>query len=82
MLEGVMRYCEFPLGLKRKYQVYTCADLTQLREAGYCEPMMGLEEGGNGIVQGFLWERACSLPQLKGYLPDSSASSFSWSRAN
>ena len=35
-----MRYCEFPQGLKHKYQVYTCADLTQLREAGYCEPIM------------------------------------------
>ncbi|EPJ91285.1 ADP-L-glycero-D-manno-heptose-6-epimerase [Pseudomonas psychrophila] len=50
MLVGVMRYCEFPLGLKHKYQVYTCADLTQLREAGYCEPMMGLEEGGATVL--------------------------------
>ena len=26
-------------------QVYTCADLTRLREAGYNEPMLTLEEG-------------------------------------
>ena len=49
-----MRYCEFPLGLKHKYQVYTCADLTQLREAGYCEPMMGLEEGVQRYCAGLL----------------------------
>ena len=45
LLDGVLRYCEFPEGLKHKYQVYTCADLGQLREAGYREPMLGLEEG-------------------------------------
>ena len=45
MLEGVLRYCEFPEALKGKYQVYTCADLTQLREAGYREPILGLEAG-------------------------------------
>ncbi len=45
MLEGVLRYCEFPEALKGKYQVYTCADLTQLREVGYREPMLGLEAG-------------------------------------
>ena len=45
LLEGVLRYCEFPDSLKGKYQVYTCADLTQLREAGYREPMLTLEEG-------------------------------------
>ena len=45
LLERVLRYCEFPDSLKGKYQVYTCADLTQLREAGYREPMLTLEEG-------------------------------------
>ncbi len=45
LLEGVLRYCEFPDSLKGKYQVYTCAALTQLREAGYREPMLTLEEG-------------------------------------
>ena len=45
LLEGVLRYCEFPDSLKGKYQVYTCADLTQLREAGYRESMLTLEEG-------------------------------------
>ena len=45
LIEGLLRYCEFPEGLKGKYQVYTCADLTQLREAGYREPMLGLEAG-------------------------------------
>lgn len=44
-LEGALRYFEFPEELKSKYQVYTCADLSQLREAGYGEPMAGLEAG-------------------------------------
>ena len=48
MIEGVLRYCDFPETLKGKYQVYTCADLTRLREAGYREPMLGLEAGVEG----------------------------------
>ena len=54
LLEGVIHYCEFPDSLKGKYQVYTCADLTQLREAGYREPMLGLEEGVGRYVQALL----------------------------
>ena len=45
LLEGVLHYIAFPEALKSKYQVYTCADLTRLREAGYNEPMLTLEEG-------------------------------------
>ena len=65
MLEGVMRYCEFPLGLKHKYQVYTCADLTQLREAGYCEPIMGLEEGGQRYCAGLLVGASLLAPTVE-----------------
>ena len=54
LLEGVIHYVEFPDSLKGKYQVYTCADLTQLREAGYRAPMLGLEEGVSRYVRGLL----------------------------
>ena len=54
LLDGVLRYCEFPDALKHKYQVYTCADLAQLREAGYREPMLGLEEGVQRYCAGLL----------------------------
>lgn len=45
LLEGVLQYIEFPEALKGKYQVYTCADLNELRGAGYAAPMLELEEG-------------------------------------
>ncbi len=54
VLEGVLRYCEFPEELKGKYQVYTCADLSRLREAGYEEPMSGLEAGVEGYCRSLL----------------------------
>ena len=54
LLEGVLRYCEFPEGLKHKYQVYTCADLNVLREVGYDEPMLSLEEGVARYCQALL----------------------------
>lgn len=35
----------FPDHLKGKYQAYTCADLTALRQAGYTREFMGLNKG-------------------------------------
>ncbi len=40
-----IEYIPFPAHLKGKYQTYTQADLTQLRQAGYQEDFMTLEEG-------------------------------------
>jgi ADP-L-glycero-D-manno-heptose 6-epimerase len=43
--EGVIRYIAFPGELKGKYQSYTQADLSALREAGYGERFLTVEEG-------------------------------------
>ena len=43
--QGLLEYIAFPEALKGKYQGYTQADLTKLREAGYDAPMATVEEG-------------------------------------
>ncbi|WP_280043161.1 ADP-glyceromanno-heptose 6-epimerase [Pseudomonas sp. Hg5Tf] len=45
LLEGILDYSEFPDHLRGKYQCYTCADLEQLREVGYREPTLTVEQG-------------------------------------
>jgi ADP-L-glycero-D-manno-heptose 6-epimerase len=45
LLEGILEYSEFPDHLRGKYQCYTCADLEQLREVGYREPTLTVEQG-------------------------------------
>ena len=43
--EGKIEYVSFPEQLKGKYQAFTQADLTRLREAGYDAPFATVEEG-------------------------------------
>jgi ADP-L-glycero-D-manno-heptose 6-epimerase len=43
--EGVIQYIPFPAQLVGKYQSFTQADVTALREAGYREPFLSVEEG-------------------------------------
>ncbi len=43
--QGLLEYVAFPEALKGKYQAFTQADLTKLREAGYEAPMASVEEG-------------------------------------
>ncbi len=43
--QGIIQYVPFPDGLKEKYQSFTEADLTQLRECGYDEPFSTVEQG-------------------------------------
>ena len=45
----------FPEALKGKYQAYTQADLSRLREAGYTAPMVTVEEG---VAQYIEWLHA------------------------
>ncbi len=54
--QGVLEYIDFPDALKGKYQSFTQADITQLREAGYAEPMLSVEEGVDRYVD-FLMTR-------------------------
>ena len=43
--EGIVRYVPFPEGLKEKYQNFTEADLGRLREIGYEEKFLTIEDG-------------------------------------
>jgi ADP-L-glycero-D-manno-heptose 6-epimerase len=42
---GLIDYVAFPEALRGKYQAFTQADLTQLRAAGFAQPMAGVEQG-------------------------------------
>jgi len=43
--QGLIQYVSFPEALKGKYQAYTEADLSQLRAAGFPDPMTDLRAG-------------------------------------
>jgi len=43
--EDIIRYIPFPDDLKGKYQSYTQADMSALREAGYAAPFLTVEQG-------------------------------------
>ena len=40
-----VEFIDLPQELRGKYQYYTCAEMTRLREAGYAKPLTSLEEG-------------------------------------
>ncbi|WP_148715812.1 ADP-glyceromanno-heptose 6-epimerase [Chitinolyticbacter meiyuanensis] len=52
--QGLLEYIDFPDALKGKYQSFTEADLTLLREAGYDEAFLTVEEGVQRYVQQLL----------------------------
>ena len=58
--QGLIEYVPFPEALKGKYQAYTQADLTRLREAGYEAPFNTVEQGVSKYVE---WLHA-NPPQL------------------
>ncbi len=43
--QGLISYIPFPEQLRGKYQSYTQADLSALRETGYAEPFLTVEQG-------------------------------------
>jgi ADP-L-glycero-D-manno-heptose 6-epimerase len=43
--QGIIQYIPFPPDLRGKYQSFTQADISALREAGYAEPMLTVEQG-------------------------------------
>ena len=51
---GLIRYTEFPDALKGKYQSYTKADISRLRDAGYQDSFYSVEEGVSRYVQTLL----------------------------
>ncbi|KAF1050632.1 MAG: ADP-L-glycero-D-manno-heptose-6-epimerase [Stenotrophomonas maltophilia] len=56
--EGVLSYGEFPAALKGKYQSFTCADISLLREAGYAAPMLDVGEGVERYCRWLLEQQA------------------------
>jgi ADP-L-glycero-D-manno-heptose 6-epimerase len=48
---GAIEYIAFPEALKGKYQSYTEADVSHLREAGYAAPFATVEEGVRQYVE-------------------------------
>ncbi len=51
---GGIKFIDMPEHLKGKYQYYTQADMTKLREAGYTKEFMPLEEGVKDYVCEYL----------------------------
>jgi ADP-L-glycero-D-manno-heptose 6-epimerase len=43
--QQLIRYIPFPDALRGKYQSYTQADITALKEAGYTQPFLTVEQG-------------------------------------
>ncbi|OWY39951.1 ADP-glyceromanno-heptose 6-epimerase [Xenophilus sp. AP218F] len=48
--QGIVEYIDFPDALKGKYQSFTQADISKLREAGYAEPLFTVSEGVDRYV--------------------------------
>lgn len=57
LAEGVLEYTDFPDALKGKYQCFTEADLTLLREAGYQEKFLTVQQGVQRYVEQLLATR-------------------------
>ncbi|MEM9469223.1 MAG: ADP-glyceromanno-heptose 6-epimerase [Pseudomonadota bacterium] len=55
-VEPKIQYMEMPETLKPKYQYYTQAEMTKLREAGYVEDFTSLEDGVKDYVQNYMAE--------------------------
>ncbi len=51
---GAIEYIAFPSGLAQKYQSYTRADVSRLRQAGYAAPFLAVDEGVARCVQTLL----------------------------
>lgn len=52
--QGVIQYVPFPEDLKGKYQSFTQADIGALREAGYEEPFLTVEQGVSRYIESLL----------------------------
>ena len=52
--QGLIRYIDFPDALKGKYQSFTQADITKLREAGYIDEFFTVEQGVKRYVEWLL----------------------------
>lgn len=53
-----IEYIDMPEILRDKYQYFTQADISKLREAGYAEPTMSMEESVDDYVRNYLRKEA------------------------
>lgn len=51
---GLIEYIEFPESLRGKYQSFTEADISSLRQAGYAEDFLTVEQGVNRYIGSLL----------------------------
>lgn len=49
-----IEYIEMPAEIRNQYQYYTCSDTQKIRDAGYSNPIMSLEEGIEDYVKEYL----------------------------
>jgi len=49
-----IEYIDMPETIREKYQYYTCADITNMRRAGYGKPITRLEDAAKEYVQDYL----------------------------
>ena len=52
--EPNIEFVDMPETLRAKYQYYTCADITRLRQSGYQDALTPLTESVRDYVQGYL----------------------------
>lgn len=62
--QGLLEYSEFPDTLRGKYQCFTQADISRLRQAGYRRPMLDVEQGVTRYCRWLLEQEA------GGWLPE------------
>ena len=55
--EPAIEFIDTPLDIRDKYQYFTEADMTKLRDAGYKEDFYSLEEGVETYIKNFLIEK-------------------------
>ncbi|HKB45654.1 MAG TPA: hypothetical protein VKC90_14750, partial [Chitinophagaceae bacterium] len=56
-LQPYIEYIDTPADIRDKYQYFTEADMTKLRQSGYKEEFYSLEEGVKKYVTNFLVEK-------------------------
>ena len=55
-VETKIKFIDTPLDIREKYQYFTEADMTKLKEAGYTKNFYSIEEGVSGYLKGYLNE--------------------------
>jgi len=61
-IEPDIRYIDMPADIRDKYQYFTEADMHKLRNAGYADPFLSLEEGVADYVGRYLLPSAVGVP--------------------